>query len=77
MWTTKSFEEATLKVINLRGDADTVGSITGQIAGAFYGFNRIPKSWIRAVSQWDNYDTGTRALRLFYKTPINISYNIE
>ena len=44
--TSSCFEESVVKAINLGGDADTVGSITGQIAGALYGETTIPKIWI-------------------------------
>ncbi|NBT89004.1 MAG: hypothetical protein EBT51_12020, partial [Flavobacteriaceae bacterium] len=37
-----SFEEAVLKAINLGDDADTVGAVTGQIAGSIYGYSKIP-----------------------------------
>lgn len=53
VWSTGTFTEALLKVVNLRGDADTVGSITGQIAGALYGIEKIPTDWIRTVQKWD------------------------
>jgi len=33
--------EAIEKCVNYLGDADTTGSITGQIAGAFYGYKQI------------------------------------
>lgn len=39
----KSFETAVLKAVNLGDDADTVGAITGQIAGAMYGYSSIPE----------------------------------
>lgn len=48
MWcfyNTDSFEEAVLKAVNLGDDADTVGAVTGQIAGAYYGLSGIPASW--------------------------------
>lgn len=32
-----SFKESILKAVNMGGDADTVGAITGQIAGAMWG----------------------------------------
>ncbi len=32
--------------MNLGNDADTTGSIYGQLAGAFYGVNAIPENWI-------------------------------
>lgn len=50
---TESFEGAVLLAANLRGDCDTVGAITGQIAGAIYGARAIPEAWVAAVEQWD------------------------
>ena len=43
--TTTSFEEALIKAVNLGHDADTVGAVTGQIAGARYGADAIPERW--------------------------------
>lgn len=43
--TTSSFEDAVVKAVNLGGDADTVGAITGGLAGALYGFHAIPARW--------------------------------
>ena len=34
---TSSFEEAVIEAVNLGGDADTIGAVTGQIAGRIYG----------------------------------------
>lgn len=42
----QTFEEGCLLAVNLGDDADTTGAIFGQLAGAFYGENRIPASWI-------------------------------
>eukprot|EP01090_Pellita_catalonica_P015422 TRINITY_DN4185_c0_g1_i1.p1 TRINITY_DN4185_c0_g1~~TRINITY_DN4185_c0_g1_i1.p1 ORF type:complete len:436 (+),score=91.33 TRINITY_DN4185_c0_g1_i1:173-1309(+) len=53
VYTTKTLEEAMLKCINMRGDADTTGAITGQIAGAIYGVSAIPDEWIKTVMRWD------------------------
>jgi ADP-ribosyl-[dinitrogen reductase] hydrolase len=49
--TTASFEEAVLKAVNLGGDADTIGAITGQLAGAYYGDSAIPARWRQEL--WD------------------------
>lgn len=43
--TTNSFEEAVCKAVNLGGDADTIGAVTGQIAGSIYGLDAIPQRW--------------------------------
>ena len=43
--TTSSFSEALLNAVNLGDDADSVGAVTGQLAGARYGFSAIPVGW--------------------------------
>ena len=43
--TTATFEDAVIKAVNLGGDSDTVGAITGQIAGRIYGHEAIPNRW--------------------------------
>lgn len=44
-WSTESFEEGALKVVNLGDDADTTGAVYGQLAGAYYGLSGIPEKW--------------------------------
>ena len=41
-----SYETAVLKAVNLGDDSDTVGALTGALAGMFYGYESIPKNWI-------------------------------
>ena len=43
--TTDDFLEGALLAVNLGDDADTVGAIYGQLAGALYGRSGIPESW--------------------------------
>ena len=57
---TNNFEEAIIKVVNLRGDSDSVGSVVGQLAGAYYGIKNIPPEWVEAVSRWDNFEIPLR-----------------
>ena len=57
---TNSFREAIIKVVNLRGDSDSVGAVVGQIAGAFYGIEDIPSDWIETVSKWDDMEIPLR-----------------
>lgn len=45
-----SFPEAVLMAANLGDDADTTAAITGQLAGAFYGLNTIPKHWLQKLA---------------------------
>jgi ADP-ribosyl-[dinitrogen reductase] hydrolase len=39
-----------LLATNLGGDADTTGAITGQLAGAVYGYQAIPQRWLGKLS---------------------------
>lgn len=41
-----SFEEAVVRAVNLGGDADTVGAVTGGLAGVMYGYGAIPARWV-------------------------------
>ena len=49
IYTTRSFEDAVVKAVKLGGDADTIAAITGGLAGAIYGVDSIPASWVRAL----------------------------
>ncbi|KAL8964055.1 MAG: hypothetical protein Q9183_004739 [Haloplaca sp. 2 TL-2023] len=46
-FTANSFEAGALRAVNLGDDADTVGAIYGGLAGAFYGLEALPQTWIR------------------------------
>ena len=41
----ESFPEVVLAAVNLGDDADTVGAVAGQLAGACYGLSGIPAVW--------------------------------
>jgi ADP-ribosyl-[dinitrogen reductase] hydrolase len=43
--TTQSYREALFKAVNLGLDTDTVGAVTGGIAGVYYGLAEIPQEW--------------------------------
>lgn len=59
-YNTESFEDAIIKAVNIGGttqaDADTIGAITGQIAGAFYGYDTIPSRFIDNIASKDMID---------------------
>lgn len=42
---TSSFKEALIYAVSLGGDADTIGAMTGAIAGAWWGVDGIPHEW--------------------------------
>jgi ADP-ribosyl-[dinitrogen reductase] hydrolase len=48
-----SFDEAVLLAVNLGDDADTVGAVTGQLAGAIWGRSGIRPSWVATLA-WSN-----------------------
>lgn len=51
LFSTDSFESALIEVVNRGGDADTTGAILGMIAGALYGFDAIPRRWLKALDR--------------------------
>jgi ADP-ribosyl-[dinitrogen reductase] hydrolase len=50
---TSSFEDAVIHAVNKGYDADTVGAVTGMIAGRIYGYDAIPRRWLDALVQHD------------------------
>ncbi len=40
------FRGALILAVNLGGDADTIGAMTGAIAGGYYGMIQFPEEWI-------------------------------
>jgi ADP-ribosyl-[dinitrogen reductase] hydrolase len=51
---TGSFSDAVLLAVNLGGDADTVGAVAGQLAGARYGYSSIPSRWVKRLA-WSSH----------------------
>ncbi len=47
--TTDSFQTAVEAAVNLGDDTDTVGAVTGGLAGILYGYDAIPASWISTL----------------------------
>lgn len=51
---TNNFNDAILLAANLAGDSDTIAAVTGQIAGAFYGFDTFRADFVSDL-QWREY----------------------
>lgn len=49
-WHSDDFAEGALLAANLGDDADTVAAIYGQLAGAYYGYDAIPKDWCNTLA---------------------------
>merc|ERR1712087_885159 len=70
LFNSESLGDAVEKAVNLLGDADSTGSIAGQMAGAWYGFSdvfydvdRQQFLW-RQLAKWSDYEFGIRAVLL-------------
>jgi ADP-ribosyl-[dinitrogen reductase] hydrolase len=48
-FSTGSFEDCLVRVVNRGGDADTTGALAGQLAGALYGVQDIPPRWLNKL----------------------------
>jgi ADP-ribosyl-[dinitrogen reductase] hydrolase len=78
-----TFEEAVVTAINLGGDTDTVGCVTGALAGSVFGIQAIPSRWATYVHGKIGSPSGTRPYdnavlqdltrRLLGKQPVGIS----
>jgi ADP-ribosyl-[dinitrogen reductase] hydrolase len=63
VWKTGSFEDAVVLAVNLGDDADSVGAVTGQLAGALYGLSAIPQRWLEPLAWRDRIESlGDRLL---------------
>ncbi|AIJ05506.1 dinitrogenase reductase activating glycohydrolase [Methanocaldococcus bathoardescens] len=50
---TKNFKNGMIKCINAGGDTDSLASMYGAMAGAYYGFKNILKEWIEGLKNKD------------------------
>ncbi len=46
LYNTESYREAVELAVNLGDDTDTIGAITGSLAGLYYGYESIPNEWL-------------------------------
>jgi hypothetical protein len=60
-----SFKKGVLDAVNLGDDTDTTAAIYGQLAGAYYGYQKLPEKWrdavyakkfIECLSRWIVYE---------------------
>jgi ADP-ribosyl-[dinitrogen reductase] hydrolase len=51
---TKSFDDAVERCVNFLGDADSTGSMVGQLAGAIYGMDAIDHRLVEKMLLWDS-----------------------
>jgi ADP-ribosyl-[dinitrogen reductase] hydrolase len=61
---TDNYADAVLKAVNLGGDTDTTGCVTGGLAGLLYGFEDIPTVWIEAIARKNDIESLCERLSL-------------
>ena len=49
----RGFGACLVDVVNLGGDADTIGAVAGALAGARFGAEAIPPRWLRPLAERD------------------------
>jgi len=49
-------EDAIVTAVNRGGDADTIGAITGAVAGARFGAESLPARWVAALDERDELE---------------------
>ncbi len=49
--TTDTFAGAVLRAVNLGGDTDTTGCVTGALAGLYHGPAALPAEWVTALAR--------------------------
>jgi ADP-ribosyl-[dinitrogen reductase] hydrolase len=69
LFSTASFEECLIGVVNQGGDADTTGAIAGMIAGALYGPDAIPARWTKKLNKNVRGEVENQALSLVDLSP--------
>ena len=52
----KNYEEAVEKAINMGYDTDTIGAVTGSLAGILYGYDDIPERWLHKLRKKEELD---------------------
>ena len=53
MLKSESFTEAIIGAVNLGDDTDTIGALTGALAGIIYGYDAIPENWLEKIARKD------------------------
>lgn len=65
-----TFHYGLMGVIGLGGDTDTNGAVYGQLAGAYYGYDKIPEEWRKDIYLADELVEISDKLLELEKTPI-------
>lgn len=64
VYNTTNFNDAIVRCVNFLGDADTIGAICAQLAGAIYGYSAIDERFLNWLKKWDDDEVALRAIVL-------------
>jgi len=67
-----NYEKTVLSAVNLGEDTDTVGALTGGLAGIYYGQENIPQEWIKQIARLDDIINLAQRLELKIKEALSI-----
>ena len=62
-----SYEETVLKAVNLGEDTDTTSAIAGGLAGIIYGYESIPKEWLKILARKNSIEDLCTKLSIKYE----------
>ncbi|MEG3219930.1 ADP-ribosylglycohydrolase family protein [Vibrio gigantis] len=65
-----SFEQGALLAANIGDDADTTCAVYGQIAGAYYGYDSLPKKWLSKLAWQKKIRDKATELALYQPNPV-------
>ena len=68
--TAGSAEEAITASVNRGGDTDTLGAVTGAVAGARFGATALPERWLEQLQYREELELLAKALASTDMTPI-------
>ena len=57
-----SFEEMLIQAVNMGGDADTIGAVSGALGGAYWGLDQIPERWFSKLKDIKRIENSAFAL---------------
>lgn len=67
--TFNSLQRTLIYSISLGGDTDTIATMAGAIAGAYYGMEQVPESWQQSCEGYEETDVLAQSLhRVFQET---------
>ncbi len=65
------FEDGVVLAVNHSGDSDSTGAITGNILGALYGQETIPRNWLEPLELWSEVEELAMDLYRHFGDPAN------